>query len=173
MIIFFLDEGDLKNSGGTTILEFKLSPTEKGVFDQAIAQTIVFSFTQRERHPNLREIFIPNILVSPKELRVFMYDSDNDILIYSPPLDIFQDDTGVLNVYSIIVLWMVLHYKLFCEETKSLIANKDIDKDEAKANFREKNKYKSHAVFKANYFPPPMKNTLNSFKELSLGIPFK
>lgn len=173
MIIFFLDEGDLKNSGGTTILEFKLSPTKKGVFDQAIAQTIVFSFTQRGRHPNLREIFIPNILVSPKELRVFMYDSDNDILIYSPPLDIFQDDTGVLNVYSIIVLWMVLHYKLFCEETKSLIANKDIDKDEAKANFREKNKYKSHAEFKANYFPPPMKNTLNSFKELSLGIPFK
>lgn len=176
-IIFFLDESDSENSGGTTILEVKLSLKTGGVFDQAMAQTIVFSVTQRQRHPALRKVFIPNILVSPTEFRVFMYDSDYDILIYSVPLNIFHyRKDGELSIPSIIVLWMVLHYKLFCEETKSLIDNRDIDEEKAKSTFKEKDKKKTYSeplLYKANYFSPPAENTLISFRDLSLGVSFK
>ena len=37
--------------------------------NQAIAQTIVFSYIQR----------IPNILISPDHFRILMYDSHNDV----------------------------------------------------------------------------------------------
>ena len=35
------------------------------VENQAIAQTIVFSFIQRKRHPSFKHFLIPNILISP------------------------------------------------------------------------------------------------------------
>lgn len=71
--------------------------------DQAIAQTVVFSFLQKGESPN---IFIPNILISPKEFRVIMYNAENDLLICSQPLNLFtkQDSSDSLNFSSVLVL---------------------------------------------------------------------
>lgn len=81
--------------------------------NQAIAQTIAFSFIQRKERTKL--FFVPNILISPKEFRVIMYDSDNDYLICSQPMCIFTEfkKKWILDKISIFFLWMVLHYDIF------------------------------------------------------------
>ncbi|KAK3090154.1 hypothetical protein FSP39_009527 [Pinctada imbricata] len=83
-----------------------------GTEDQCIAQTIVFSFIQRARHPEFKNHLIPNIVIDCSHFRVLMYDSENDILLCSMLLPIFRNNK--LCITSIIILWMVLHYRIFC-----------------------------------------------------------
>lgn len=106
--------------------------------NQAIAQTIVFSFLQKKVLPNLS--FIPNILISPKEFRIIMYDVDNDILLCSEPLAIFCG--RVLRISSIIIIWMVLHYELFLENIKPRFEKGAIDMRKFNAKFKKRAKDK-------------------------------
>lgn len=119
--------------------------------DQAVAQTIVFSFLQKEVCPNI--YFVPNILISPNEFRIIMYDAENDILICSQPLYIFteadsdsdsisQSDSESqtsrsLNKSSIIILWMVLHYEMFSTNLQPEFTEKRIDMNKFQAKFKE------------------------------------
>lgn len=123
--------------------------------DQAIAQTIVFSFLQKEGSPH---IFIPNILISPKEFRVIMYNAKHDLLICSQPLNLFtkHDSTGFLDFSSLFVLWMVLHYETFLEDVKQVV-QKDCIQD-VKAEFNAKtntNIYWTNIESSVNKFPTP------------------
>lgn len=123
--------------------------------DQAIAQTIVFSFLQKGGSPN---IFIPNILISPKEFRVIMYNAEYDLLICSQPLNLFtkQDSTGCLNFSSLLVLWMVLHYKTFLKDVKQVVQEDCIQ--DVKADFNAKtntNIYWTNIKSSVNKFPTP------------------
>ena len=45
-----------------------------------------------------------------------MYDFQNDVLICLVKLPIFQDKEipDKLSIESVVFLWMVLHYKMFC-----------------------------------------------------------
>lgn len=106
--------------------------------DQAIAQTIVFSFLQKKVLPNLS--FVPNILISPNEFRIIMYDVANDILLCSEPVTIFFKKT--LKRISIIILWMVLHYELFLENVSSCFEEGGIDVRKFKAKFKKRAKDK-------------------------------
>lgn len=101
------------DSGKRNIIEVKrtLSQQKIGHMNQAIAQTIVFSFLQGKEMSDL--FLVPNVLISPKEFRVIMYDSKNDFLICSQPLCIFAQEERSLDKSSIIFLWMVLHYEIF------------------------------------------------------------
>lgn len=119
---------------GTNIIEVKcsLSRSKFGVMDQAIAQTVVFSFLQNKKYPN---IFIPNILISPEEFRVIMYNATHDLLICSQPLYLFtekrSDTARVLRTSSIAILWMVLHYKTFLKDVTDLLDKKCFEKVKA------------------------------------------
>ena len=97
-----------------------------GVDSQAIAQTIVFSFIERKRYPNPK---ISNILIPNDSIRIIMYDAVNNILICSLPLSIFQSyPSKSLEIAFIIILWMVLHYRMFCDGIDaSLIKKADIE----------------------------------------------
>lgn len=101
--------------GKRNIIEVKRTLTQQrfGCMNQAIAQTIAFSFIQRKERTKL--FFVPNILISPKEFRVIMYDADNDYLICSQPMCIFtkSETKWILDKISIFFLWMVLHYDIF------------------------------------------------------------
>lgn len=161
--------------GGKTISEVKISLSQSAE-NQAIAQTIVFSFIQRKRHPEFSNFLIPNILISPQEFRIIMYDSVNDILICSVPLPIFQPyPSKSLEIASIIILWMVLHYRIFCEGTGTLTRERAVDMNKIQANFKERAKeklelYINALKFGVQGFPFVQKESLPSFEALLLGV---
>lgn len=99
----------------------------------------MFSFLQKGRQ-ELDISFIPNIMISPQNFRVIMYDAETDLLICSHLLDIFTNDKGskVLKNSSIIVLWMVLHYEMFLKRENSPFKNDDKGIKKLKANFEER-----------------------------------
>lgn len=119
------------SDGGQNIIEVKcsLSRAKFEVMDQAIAQTIVFSFFQEKKNP---DIFIPNILISPEEFRVIMYNAKHDLLICSQPLDLFTKKASesktprCLDNMSIGILWMVLHYETFLAKVSFLLSKECI-----------------------------------------------
>lgn len=121
MLNFFSDNEDF--SGVTNIIEVKRkSLSGSGVVNQAIAETIVFSFLKNKTQSHIT--ISPNILISPKEFRVIMYDTANDFLICSDTVKVFTKSTedpttDILDCSSIIILWMVLHYEHFLKQENS------------------------------------------------------
>lgn len=86
-----------------------------GTSERAIAQTVVFSLLQRQRHPNFRTSMTPNILFSPDYIQIIMYDAVNDILLCSNFIDLFNVNAdGRLSSEAVVTLWLVLHYRIFC-----------------------------------------------------------
>lgn len=138
--------------------------------DQAIAQTVVFSFLQKGESPNL---FIPNILISPKEFRVIMYNAENDLLICSQPLNLFtkQDSSDSLNFSSVLVLWMVLHYKTFLKDVKQVVQEECIRHVKAEFNAETNNNvYWTNIKSSVNKFPTPtMKGYFPDSESLAKG----
>lgn len=58
---------------------------------------------------------VPNIVISPENFRVIMYDAEKDVLLCSNSIDLFNpEESEKLSEKAIVVLWMVLHYRLFC-----------------------------------------------------------
>ena len=110
--------------GGKTISEVKLKVSPAASRDQALAQVIVFSLLQKQKHPELEHHLIPNIVISIDEFKIFMYDSENDILVCSPSLPIFDEQMSLKTV-SIVMLWLVLHYRNFCQEIQLTDNNGD------------------------------------------------
>ncbi|XP_076074814.1 uncharacterized protein LOC143045876 [Mytilus galloprovincialis] len=110
-----------------------------GSEDQGVAQTIVFSFIQRKRHPTLCSL-IPNILISSSYFRIIMYDSVHDILLCTAPIPLFAtNEKKKLITASVVILWMVLHHRQFCEGIKTNMID---DLDNIKLNFKEQAKDK-------------------------------
>ncbi|XP_052089997.1 uncharacterized protein LOC127726615 [Mytilus californianus] len=105
-----------------------------GSEDQAVAQTIVFSFIQRKKHPTLCSL-IPNILISSTYFRIIMYDSVHDILLCTAPISLFAtNEKKKLIPTSVVILWMVLHHRQFCEGIKTDTID---DLDNIKLHFKE------------------------------------
>ncbi|XP_062576008.1 uncharacterized protein LOC134237870 [Saccostrea cucullata] len=118
--------------GGKTITEVK--GTAVGTSEQAIAQTIVFSLLQRQRHPNFPNCMIPNILVSPEYIQIIMYDAVNDVLLCSNFIDLFNVNAdGCLSSEAVVILWLVLHYRIFC---CGLVFEDTVEADIYKSNFQ-------------------------------------
>jgi hypothetical protein len=60
---------------------------------------------------------VPNIVISPEKFEIMMYDADKDILLCSNSVSLFNLDVPenrTLTNEAVIVLWMVLHYRIFC-----------------------------------------------------------
>ncbi|XP_062597009.1 uncharacterized protein LOC134258459, partial [Saccostrea cucullata] len=128
-------EGNLEetkeSTGGKSIAEVKHSPLD-GVRKQTIAQTIVSSLLQKQNHPDLKNFLVPNILISPEEIQIIMYDAKNDVLLCSNVIKLFICNEFCLG--TVIILWMVLHYRMFCSGL--LIDNLPM-LDEYKSHFKE------------------------------------
>lgn len=164
-LFFFSDE-----CFGRAIIEVKKSLQNPMVEDQAVSQTVVFSFIQEKKYP-LTHSFVPNILISPNEFRVIMYDATNDILICSQPLYIFKGKS--LNESAIIILWMVLHYGLFLKKESSPFKNGDTKFKHLKALFDKKtpwaylNWYQNNLQIGTTRFPVEKKNVFPSLEMFS------
>ena len=106
-----------------------------GTSEQAIAQAIVFSLLQKQRHPNFQNHMIPNILISPDFFQIILYDAEHDILLCSNFIDLFNvNDEGRLSSEAVVTLWLVLNYRLFC---KGLVFEDPTEVEIFKSNFYE------------------------------------
>lgn len=105
--------------------------------DQAIAQIIVFSLLQRQKHPEYQHHLVPNIVISPTDFQIFMYDAVNDILLGSYPLLLFDVETESLRIESVMILWMVLHNRMFCEGIKIDALTDDFKNLDMKSHFKK------------------------------------
>lgn len=111
IILGDLEETDI-SPGEKSATEVKYSTS--GALDQTLAQTIVFSLLQKQKHPNLKNFLIPNILISPEEIQILVYDAEYDVLLCSNIIELFDPSELCLNPETLIILWMVLHYRMFC-----------------------------------------------------------
>lgn len=133
----FEDDDDNDDDDEEEIIsEANILPAER-TEDQAIAQIIVFSLHQRQKHPNHQHHLVPNIVISPTDFQIFMYDAVNDILLGSYPLQLFDVETESLRIESIMILWMVLHYQMFCEGIKVDALTDDFKNLDMKSHFRK------------------------------------
>lgn len=72
-------------------------------FSQAYATAIVFSFLCHYKF-GMKSSFIPSLLVSPQGFAVFFYDCKEDVMI---------SKACSWSEYSLVLLWSVLHYRIF------------------------------------------------------------
>ena len=87
-----------------------------------MAQTIVFSLLQKKKHPTLKHRIIPNTVIAPKEIKVLLFDADNDILLIGNKFLLFPEKNSekvILIDCSIVFLWMVLNHQIFRSSTNT------------------------------------------------------
>jgi hypothetical protein len=169
--VCFVDDD---SPGGKTISEVKASPSAASE-NQAVAQTIVFSMLQKQKHPDFPHHLVPNIVISPTEFYVIMYDSVNDVLVGCFPMRLFSSTVESLNIDSVIILWMVLHYRMFCKGIEFDKVAGNLKGFDFRSHFREKagtkwDVYTTSLRENVGYFPPlKAKNllTMNMMKTTS------
>lgn len=82
---------------------------------QIIAQTIVFSFLQKKRHPNRDHFLTPCIGIGSSKLIVMLYDSEHDVLLESSTIPLFENELSCRFSYcAILVCWLTVNYRYFC-----------------------------------------------------------
>ncbi|OWF51333.1 uncharacterized protein LOC110449324 [Mizuhopecten yessoensis] len=74
-----------------------------------IAQAIVFSFLQKKKYPDSKNLFVPAIGVSAKEVIFFLYDCKEDVLMQSVKMP-WRSGKGV-RYSTLIAVWLVVNYK--------------------------------------------------------------
>ena len=107
------EEPDSPGAGNSSV-EMKTN-SEKMVAcqEQIRAETIVFSFLQKKKCPELDNFLIPTISMSKTHVKFYLYDCENDIFLETPLLELFREKT-LLRIETIITLWLVLNYKYCC-----------------------------------------------------------
>lgn len=131
-----LDSDNIDNSPygkSSTKIEINLEDIVD-IDDQTIAQAIVFSIVQKIRHPEHKTLLIPTIVMSSTKFRIIMYDAENDLLLQSNTYNLFE--SSELSLGSIIILWIVLHYRTFCSVLKNVDLYQDLDI--VKSGFKDK-----------------------------------
>ena len=100
----------------------KRSPIEAKVrlkdddLKQVVGQAVVSSFINHSRHPN-QTAMIPSIGLAKGEIVAALYDCRSDILlVLHPPIEWFSTGRKLFDVGGLVVLWALLHHKLFVKE---------------------------------------------------------
>lgn len=86
---------------------------------QLIAQTITNSFAQVNKNKALSGLPIPSFGCTSTKISIYSYDCENDILLKSLPLSLFE--LGKVNLSTVVIIWLYLHFFLFMNKN---IANK-------------------------------------------------
>ncbi|XP_069115430.1 uncharacterized protein [Argopecten irradians] len=86
--------------------------------EQIIAETIVFSFLQKKRHPEYCQYLAPCIGITEKEMVVYFYDAEHDVLLQSSPIFLHSQhrtSVGHISLTAVLVAWLVLNHKYLCD----------------------------------------------------------
>ena len=95
--------------------------------DQVVAQAVLSSFIHHNRHPD-QYALVPAVGISAVEGHVLavLFDCQFDVLLTSlevPWLSWFnldEDRGGGLAIPRVIILWLLLHYRLFLKSLQDL-----------------------------------------------------
>ena len=84
---------------------------------QALAQTITNAFYQTKQNENLKDLCIPSFLISADEVKIIMYNCQQDTLYMSFDMPLWEND-GNLNAGTIFCLWFALNFENFQNHVK-------------------------------------------------------
>lgn len=106
---------DTGSPGGKSIVEVKLKSSSLSKNPQIIAQAIVFSFLQKQTHPEREHFLTPCIGVGYTELLVMFYDAEHDVLLESAKMPVAKAmQPNKFSLIAVIVSWLVVNYKYLC-----------------------------------------------------------
>ena len=83
-----------------------------GVLNQLVAQTVVFSYTMGNRHPDLNSM-VPGIAINAQEYRIVLFDHVNDLLLITRALPYKKFESSAMDDAGILLLWVVLNHRKF------------------------------------------------------------
>lgn len=119
IILESVDEDKTGNSGGKSA-ETKAARETLSKNGQIIAETIVFSFLQRQTHPEWSSFLTPCVAVGGLNMLVMFYDCEHDVLLESSMIPLFEttetseETPRRINMAAILVSWLIVNYKYFC-----------------------------------------------------------
>ena len=109
----------LQPEGGETDLEIKntISSSQEQIF----AEAIVASFAMKAP--------APLIAISRKEVQLYLYIPENDILLEGAPFTLTEQfDNGSLDINGILALWLILNYHSFNEDLDNSVDSSTMPK---------------------------------------------
>ena len=83
-----------------------------GVLNQLVAQTVVFSYTMGNRHPDLNSM-VPGIAINAQEYKIVLFDHVNDLLLITRALPYKKFESSAMDDAGILLLWVVLNHRKF------------------------------------------------------------
>lgn len=105
------DDEILEEEEETCTFEIKYSDSLIHDRQQIIAETIVFSFLQKKINPDLDHFLIPTIGTSKSDVLFYLYDSEHDILLESPPFFLFENKREISYV-TVVALWLAVNHTI-------------------------------------------------------------
>ena len=97
--------------GDKTVVEVKRRGLT-GVLNQLVAQTVVFSYTMGNRHPDLNPM-VPGIAINAQEYKIVLFDHVNDLLLITRALPYKKFESSAMDDAGILLLWVVLNHRKF------------------------------------------------------------
>lgn len=110
-------ENHVKKSAETN---FKAASENLSKNGQIIPETIVYSFLQRQTHPEWSSFLTPCIAVGRLNMLVMFYDCEHDILLESSMIPLFEttetseETPRRVNLAAILVSWLVVNHRYLC-----------------------------------------------------------
>ncbi|XP_033731092.1 uncharacterized protein LOC117320688 [Pecten maximus] len=117
-------KNDHDDSPRKNVFEVKRRTSNICENDQIFAETIVFSFLQKQLHPYRKHHLYPCIAVNNENLVVYFYDSQHDVLLVSSPEPLFDQKTGHFQLATIFLSWLVVNHKCLCNGLSSDMTGK-------------------------------------------------
>ncbi|XP_069135187.1 uncharacterized protein [Argopecten irradians] len=97
--------------------------------DKLIAQTVVFSFLQKQIHPLSKHNLVPCFGVSSSGLVIYFYESEHDVLLessYIPFLAPTKSHSGVkVNLTAVLASWFAINCKYLCSGLPDSLKSED------------------------------------------------
>lgn len=86
--------------------------------NQTLAQIIVFSFLQKQTHPLLDHFLVLCIAATFKEIEIYFYDSNYDILLDSRGMNcsliFWEQKVNHSTTKATLAVWLVVNYRFLC-----------------------------------------------------------
>ena len=114
--------------------------------EQMLAQTIVFSFLQRSKHPEYKTFLAPCIGISKRHVVFYFYDSEHDYLLESTCFDLQVPGLGIKKS-TVLAMWLTLNYKYLCSGITHAIKGSGYTADFEKFGKGKMELYKNHLTF--------------------------
>jgi hypothetical protein len=109
-----LDEDPQASPGGKSSMEVKMKSSTLSKNPQLVAETIVFSFLQKKRHPELSNFLIPCVGIAGDAMLLMFYDSEHDVLLESSLVPLFKESESRFSVEAVFITWLTVNYKYLC-----------------------------------------------------------